>query len=236
MLNVDGNKCKLIFAARHGQGWHNVAEAKYGTKAWNEYWSKLNTDGEIIWGPDPKLTPLGEREAQKLGGPFTLGGGINLNDLPEVKARFSPLVVEYIRETNGEHTCDMRRTYGEIHSDFPTYRFEGSFTEQDGLWTPERETDTHVAIRVRDVLDRIFESDANLFISITSHSGWIGGLRSVTGHHDYNLPTGASDNPSNSHKQAQLLKARYQGCMNTMDCIIVHRMQSNGQPNDGRTC
>jgi len=26
---------KVIFFARHGQGWHNVAEAKYGTKRWD---------------------------------------------------------------------------------------------------------------------------------------------------------------------------------------------------------
>jgi hypothetical protein len=25
---------KLLFLARHGQGWHNLAEKKYGTKEW----------------------------------------------------------------------------------------------------------------------------------------------------------------------------------------------------------
>jgi len=29
-------KFKVIWAGRHGQGWHNLAEAKYGTKAWDE--------------------------------------------------------------------------------------------------------------------------------------------------------------------------------------------------------
>lgn len=54
---------KLIFIARHGEGVHNVAEAKYGTPAWNEYWSHLYGDGELVWGPDPALTPFGEKEA-----------------------------------------------------------------------------------------------------------------------------------------------------------------------------
>ncbi|KAJ4309700.1 putative phosphoglycerate mutase pmu1, partial [Neodidymelliopsis sp. IMI 364377] len=26
---------KVLFLGRHGQGWHNVAESKYGTKAWD---------------------------------------------------------------------------------------------------------------------------------------------------------------------------------------------------------
>lgn len=38
---------KVLFMARHGEGWHNVAEKRYGTPEWNRYWSRLNTDGEI---------------------------------------------------------------------------------------------------------------------------------------------------------------------------------------------
>lgn len=35
-LNAEGtHKHKLFFLARHGQGYHNVAEAKYGTKVRN---------------------------------------------------------------------------------------------------------------------------------------------------------------------------------------------------------
>ena len=26
---------KLVYIARHGEGWHNVAEAKYGSEQWN---------------------------------------------------------------------------------------------------------------------------------------------------------------------------------------------------------
>jgi hypothetical protein len=26
---------KVLFLGRHGQGWHNVAESKYGTPAWD---------------------------------------------------------------------------------------------------------------------------------------------------------------------------------------------------------
>jgi broad specificity phosphatase PhoE len=54
---------KLLFLARHGEGVHNLAEALYGTPAWNSYWSHLNGDGNLVWGPDPKLTLKGEMQA-----------------------------------------------------------------------------------------------------------------------------------------------------------------------------
>ncbi|KAF5376677.1 hypothetical protein D9615_007908 [Tricholomella constricta] len=54
---------KVFFLGRHGQGFHNVAEAKYGTPAWDEYWSKLNGDGDLVWGPDAELTDLGKSQA-----------------------------------------------------------------------------------------------------------------------------------------------------------------------------
>lgn len=31
----------------HPQGYHNVAETKYGTPEWDRYWSKLDGDGEL---------------------------------------------------------------------------------------------------------------------------------------------------------------------------------------------
>lgn len=57
---------KLVFAARHGEGWHNVAEAKYGTEAWDKKWALLTGDGELTWGPDPELTPLGEDQGRNI--------------------------------------------------------------------------------------------------------------------------------------------------------------------------
>lgn len=57
---------KLVFAARHGEGFHNVAEAKYGTEAWDAKWAMLTGDGELVWGPDPELTPLGEDQARAI--------------------------------------------------------------------------------------------------------------------------------------------------------------------------
>ncbi|SPO23438.1 related to PMU1 - putative phosphomutase [Ustilago trichophora] len=68
-LNVDGalkdgSSYKLLFAGRHGQGFHNVAESQYGTPLWDSYWSRLDTDGKLTWGPDARLTELGIQQAR----------------------------------------------------------------------------------------------------------------------------------------------------------------------------
>lgn len=55
---------KLLFLARHGQGFHNLAHTRYGNDAWNDHYSKLNGDGKIVWGPDPELTELGQAQAR----------------------------------------------------------------------------------------------------------------------------------------------------------------------------
>lgn len=59
----DGSSYKLLYAGRHGQGFHNVAQSKYGNDAWDNYWSELTTDGTLVWGPDARLTPLGIQQA-----------------------------------------------------------------------------------------------------------------------------------------------------------------------------
>jgi broad specificity phosphatase PhoE len=76
---------KVLFMGRHGEGYHNVAEAYYGTPAWNVrppqstpiititdfnnfksqcYYSKLDGNGTVVWA-DAHLTPNGVVQAQK---------------------------------------------------------------------------------------------------------------------------------------------------------------------------
>jgi broad specificity phosphatase PhoE len=47
---------------RHGEGFHNVAEAFYGTEAWDCYWSKLDGNGTISWA-DARITEKGASQA-----------------------------------------------------------------------------------------------------------------------------------------------------------------------------
>ncbi|KAF9459985.1 histidine phosphatase superfamily [Collybia nuda] len=200
-------KYKVIFFGRHGEGFHNVGEAKYGTKAWDDYWSKLNGDGKLVWGPDPELTATGIRQAvtAQEAWEIELTFGIPLPEklytspltramktcevtfngvLPDDKRR--AVVVENCREENGVHTCDKRRTKGYIRENFPSFDIEPGFTEDDTLWDQHtRETKASLAQRAGKVLDIIFENDQEV-----SHGGIINGFLKCLGRLPYALPTG----------------------------------------------
>jgi len=224
---------KVFFLGRHGEGFHNVAEAKYGTPAWDSYWSELDGDGVLVWGPDAQLTDLGVQQAQSVhqawvneipsGVPIpslfyssplsraaktceitwsdiiipntnTSSGGTG--NTAEKNARHfleheKVMVVENCREVYGIHTCDQRHNKTYIEEHFPEFVIEHGFTEQDELWTTTRETDAHVALRAKTVLDQIWENHAEAtFVSITSHGGFIGGFLTVVGRGSYPLSTG----------------------------------------------
>ncbi|KAF7322223.1 F-box domain-containing protein [Mycena kentingensis (nom. inval.)] len=200
---------KLIIFARHGQGVHNVAEAKYGSGAWNERWAMLEGDGELTWGPDPSLTSLGECQATDVNALWhsELAAGA---PLPE-KLYCSPLtralqtqqitfagiqtprvvILENCREEYGAHTCDRRRSKTLIQQRFPEFDVEAGFAEEDKLHTQVRETSQHVTRRAKLVLDHIFTHDVDsVVISITAHGGIINGFLRAMGRDPYGLPTG----------------------------------------------
>lgn len=173
---------KLIFCARHGQGYHNYVVEKYGLDQWNTKWHSLTTDGEVTFGPDSTLTETGinqakeNREAWKkelaLGAPvpdsfyvsplqrscWTLHytwDGLR----PEGK---QPVVTEIIRETLGVNMCDKRSPKLVIESRFDKHGFkvEDGFSEEDKLWLPDyRETFYEQGIRVDNFLQKIFDRE-----------------------------------------------------------------------------
>ncbi|KAF8437205.1 histidine phosphatase superfamily [Boletus edulis BED1] len=208
-----GTQYKVVFLGRHGEGYHNVAMKKYTVEACRitTFWSKLDGDGELVWGPDPDLTNLGVEQAKDANCTWKteLEYGI---PLPE-KLYSSPMrraiktnqvtfegvlrpslkttIVENTRERNGVSTCDKRRKKSEIASDFPDYPFEEGFIEEDEIWDPDvRETFEEVDVRAKKVLDMIFDKDEEQFISITSHYRFIDAFRRVCGHLPWDLPTG----------------------------------------------
>ncbi|KAF5376673.1 hypothetical protein D9615_007906 [Tricholomella constricta] len=214
-LNKDADRYtsyKVFFFGRHGQGVHNVAEAKYGTKAWDDYWSKLNGDGELVWGPDPELTTIGKGQAvdaqdvwkAELAFEIPLPGKLYSSPLTRAartcELTFNgllsdqnrrPIIVENCREENGVHTCDKRRTRSYIQNTFPRFHIEPGFTEEDLLWDPDvRENKPHIAERAKRVLDHIFTHDKETFISVTAHGGIINGFLVSAGRPFYVLGTG----------------------------------------------
>ncbi|KAJ3542920.1 hypothetical protein NMY22_g3320 [Coprinellus aureogranulatus] len=204
-------ECKLILLVRHGEGYHNVAEAKYGTEAWDDYWSKLEGDGELVWGPDPLLTPKGISQARHtrevwedelqygLQPPCKIFCSPHSRALKTCEIVFEGYsengritVVENCREENGVHTCDKRRPRSFIEANYPQFHIEDSLTEEDELWGPDfRETKAEVAARALGVIERIWEKRPHdWFVAITAHSGFINGVLLALGSKPYPLPTG----------------------------------------------
>ncbi|KIW08730.1 hypothetical protein, variant [Verruconis gallopava] len=211
---AEDEQYKLLYFGRHGEGEHNVAEAKYGTEAWDCYWSKLEGDGELKWA-DAHLTPEGEQQAltankfwakalkeEKIPAPEsyysspldrccnTASLTFEGLDLPKDKP-FKPLIKELMREVVGVHTCDRRSSATAIKSRWPNFTFEPNFAEEDPLWVADiRESDSQLDQRIKTLLDDIFTNDKHTYISLTSHSGAIGGFLRVLGHEPFGLQTG----------------------------------------------
>ncbi|KAI1861666.1 uncharacterized protein JN550_010736 [Neoarthrinium moseri] len=216
-LNVEADsktQYKVLFFARHGEGYHNAAETFYGTPAWNCYWSEQDGNGTVTWA-DAYLTEAGiaqttkannfwkgQLKDQKMPAPqsyytspmnrCTITANLTFNglDLP-AKYPFVPTVKELFREGISIHTCDRRSSKSHIQSLFPWYQFEAGFTEHDELWNGTyAETSAAQAVRSKRVLDDVFSGDEHTWISVTSHSGEIRSLLSVLGHRAFSLSTG----------------------------------------------
>ncbi|KAJ9156534.1 Phosphoglycerate mutase-like protein [Pleurostoma richardsiae] len=205
---------KVLFLARHGEGYHNAAETFYGTPAWNCYWSELTGNGTVTWD-DAVLTEAGLAQAvkannfwrselatQKIPAPqsyyssplrrclFTSNVTFSGLDLPTDRP-FVPTIKEFFREGISIHTCDRRSNKTYIASLFPTWEFEPGFAELDPYWSGVLgEESTSQAARSKIVLDEVFAEDDATWISVTSHSGEIGSILSVLGHRTFSLSTG----------------------------------------------
>lgn len=214
---------KVLYLARHGQGYHNLAEEEYGKKLWDDVLSKQYGNDKYTWGPDPELTEKGINQAkenhkaweeQKSKGvvlpvvfyasPFTRAldtmqytwNGILFDTEGSGSSIKPPLVVEDLREDNGVHTCDMRRTKSFIENRFPRVVVEKGFTEQDELWDKDhRETKAEHNQRTLRFLNHLFELDwdseePEVYISVTSHSGTINSFLDCIGHRGFSVQTG----------------------------------------------
>ncbi len=191
---------KVLFMGRHGEGYHNAAETYYGTPAWNCYYSELDGNSTVTWA-DAHLTPNGvtqalavnkfwasEIENQKIPLPQSYYTSPLTRCLATANLTFSglklrpkhpfiPTVKELFREGISGHTCDRRSSKTYVQNNFPTYKIEEGFTENDQLWEAlHGETNTDQDIRSKAVLDDVFSSDKSTYISITSHSGEIASI------------------------------------------------------------
>ena len=87
------------------------------------------------------------------------------------------MIKEGFREGISGHTCDRRGSRSYIRKTFPSFGIEEGFSEDDELFkTGFAEQPVDQDIRSKAVLDDVFGSDKNTWISITSHSGEIASL------------------------------------------------------------
>ncbi|WOO86054.1 putative phosphoglycerate mutase [Vanrija pseudolonga] len=202
---------KVIYIARHGEGYHNVAEHIYGSDAWNCYWSLQYGDGNMTWG-DATLTPLGEDQARaanagwkeqiKAGipvpqvlysSPFRRAAStldITWTDILLNKG-VKPVFKEGWREMIGLHTCDERSNRTVLAQTYPKFTFEPSFTEHDPLWDDVfQESHAQQARRIRLAVGELFANDPSTFVSVTAHSGVINAFFKAVGHRPLQVQTG----------------------------------------------
>ncbi|RFU35071.1 hypothetical protein B7463_g1270, partial [Scytalidium lignicola] len=182
---------KVLYLTRHGLGYHNAFETKVGKTAWNDHWSHLNGDGQIIWA-DSKLNEDGIEQARWLG-QFWIDAIVNENiHVPETiytspltralettrlvftdvvkekEIKYKPIIKELLRERLTDHTCDRRSTSSWIKKQFPDFVIESALSEEDELWRKDRfETDDEHLARKQQVLEDIFMTDENTFIALT---------------------------------------------------------------------
>ncbi|KAF2732287.1 phosphoglycerate mutase-like protein [Polyplosphaeria fusca] len=212
-MSKQDEQYKVLFLGRHGQGIHNVAESKYGTPAWDCYWSMLEGADGMTWA-DAHLTETGEDQARDVHKLYSslLPEGIppperyyvsplsraiqtaNLGfqdlDLPEDKP-YAPIAKELLRETLGVHTCDRRSTASQIRDMFPHVELEPGFAEEDRLYEEDyREPPSARKYRLELLLDDVFTNDGGVFLSLTSHSGAITSILEAFGHRKFGLQTG----------------------------------------------
>ncbi|KIW17800.1 hypothetical protein PV08_04995 [Exophiala spinifera] len=210
---------RLLYLGRHGQGYHNVGITFYGDAAWDQYcyYGTFDRDPNVpsITYLDAHLTPLGIHQAktvstfwhnlisiQKMPLPQTYYSSpltramqtaqLTFSNLSVPPTRtFRPVVKEFLREAYGIQSCDLRPTKSYIETNFPDFRIEDSFTENDELHSPtRRESLGRHDKRVRALLDDIFAHDESTYISMTSHCGTIKAILRVVGHQSVSLPPG----------------------------------------------
>ncbi|KAI5478262.1 phosphoglycerate mutase family protein [Pseudohyphozyma bogoriensis] len=202
---------KLMYLARHGEGYHNLAQSTYGTPAWNCYWSLQTTDGNITWGPDATLTPTGVAQAEAArdafanetsqgmpvpqilySSPFRRSASTLEITWPSLIAKgMRPFIRESFRESIGLHTCDQRSNKSVIATDYPKFDFEEPFSYHDELWGPDyEESSAQQALRLQAAFNQLFATDNRQVISITSHSGVINAIFKVINHNAFSVQTG----------------------------------------------
>lgn len=189
----------ILIVQRHGQGYHNAAELRYGP-LWDSYWSFQEGDEHGSW-EDALLTPLGEQQARdqaqlahalvlQYGRPRAFFCSPMRRCLQTLARTWGPVdrvvVIEELRERLGVHACDRRVPHSQVQQELlhhdPAFHYGDAYPEEDQLWQPDhRETEHEMDLRLRGPLRRILSTGSDGVVSITCHSGVIRSLQRIMG-------------------------------------------------------
>jgi broad specificity phosphatase PhoE len=193
------NRTKTIHFIRHAEGYHNEVNRQYGDdtpvtyttpNAWHYQDAKLTKTGieQCVHVRKTMIHGMIHPELIVVS-PFT-------RTLQTAHIMFSChrvpfLVHDLCGERRGKFTCDKRRTKTEIMNeiqplytytnemiDFTSYAYQ---TEEDEIWTNERELDTHVTQRCIEMMQWL-GSRPEKDIAVVTHSSWLKHLFRSFGH------------------------------------------------------
>ena len=229
-------KLKTFYFLRHAEGYHNEAEAKFGTALWDAVESLKDEY------TDPDLTPHGRQQCAALAEvmPAALADGfkpeliivsplkrtLRTSELCLKSTLYSTLPVvsvEHARETLGEHTCDRRSPIATMTKEFPEVQFHYIEHDHDPIWTEVRESEELELIRAQRYLDFLFSLPEE-HIVLVGHSGILCALSNLfwRGHSSNDpLPISTAVNTAMSH-DALLQMFRRDGALGTPNMISRH--------------
>ncbi|KAL8286550.1 hypothetical protein RQP46_004567 [Phenoliferia psychrophenolica] len=193
---------KVIYIARHGQGFHNVAETQYGTPLWNCKYSLLTTDGNLTWGPDAKLSPLGISQAEAVNAgwkeqrkagiplPKTLYSSPLSRSASTLNITWKDILIDP-KGVRPQFRENFRSNKTYLEETYPSFDFEPSFTEHDELWNSiYQEQSLQQSLRTQQILNDIFATNPHTYISITAHSGTITSFLRAVNHRPVSVQPG----------------------------------------------
>lgn len=214
----------VLIIQRHGQGYHNAAEVRYGP-LWDSYWSYQEGDEYGSWA-DANLTPLGEQQArdqailmrslvERYGQPTAFFCSPMRRCLQTLLMTWGQVeqvvVIEELRERLGVHACDRRVPHSEALQDLSQcktiFQYDEDYPEEDELWQENhRETEQEMDVRLRGPLERILGTVSHGVVSITCHSGVIRSLQRIMGLSEQRVqPAGVMCIELNGGKATRLL-------------------------------
>jgi len=148
--------------------------------------ASFRNDPPQAYFPSRRLTETGVEQAKALGSfvraegvrtdavlvsPLSRAVGTALAGFSEQAAdeRIPFEAVEILRERNGTHPCDKRRTRAELVDLFPRVDFGHLPTDEDAFWTEEREPWKDVVERAQRVLE-VLRLRPESHIAVVTHN------------------------------------------------------------------